>query len=271
MRPEAPRLAWVDAHCHLDSVGDGDPEAVEAAIGRARSAGVGTMVTIGTDLPTSRAAVRIAGAHDGVWAAVGVHPHDASTLDGAALEELMSLASGPRVVAVGEIGLDFYRDLSPRDAQRDAFRRQLAAARDLDRAVVIHMRDSHEEVFGILGESGPPERLVFHCFSGGPDDARRALDLGGYVSFAGNVSYKNAGSLREAAASVPLDRLLVETDSPYLAPVPYRGKPNEPRFVPAVGAALAAAVGRPVEEIAAATRANAALVFGLPEGQVTPA
>ena len=276
MSPETPGaagagVAWVDAHCHLDSVGDGDPEAVEAAIGRARSAGVGTMVTIGTDLPTSRAAVGIAGAHDGVWAAVGVHPHDASTLDGATLEELLQMAADAKVVAIGEIGLDFYRDLSPRDTQRDAFRRQLAAARRLDAAVVIHMRDAHDEVFGILAESGPPERLVFHCFSGGPGDARRALALGGYVSFAGNISFKNAGTLREAAATVPLDRLLVETDSPYLAPVPHRGKPNEPGLVPAVGAALAAAVGRPVEEVAAATLANAARVFGLPEGLVTRA
>jgi TatD DNase family protein len=181
------------------------------------------------------------------------------------------------VVAIGEIGLDFYRDLSPRDEQRHAFRRQLAAARRLGAAVVIHMREAHDEVFGILAESGPPERLVFHCFSGGPDEVRKALSLGGYVSFAGNISYKNAGNLREAAAGVPLDRLLVETDSPYLAPVPQRGKPNEPGYVPLVGAALGAAVGRPVEEVAAATRTNAVRVFGLsgvsnpPGSLLTPA
>jgi len=221
------------------------------------------LVTIGTDLPTSRSAVAIAGAHEQVWAAVGVHPHDASTLDEAALEELESLASGPRVVAIGEIGLDYFRDLSPRDVQRDAFRRQLALARRLDAAVVIHMRDAHEDVFHILAEAGPPERLIFHCFSGGAEDAVRALDLGGYISFAGNVSYKNAQRLRDACAVVPLGRLLVETDSPYLAPVPHRGKANEPAFVPAVGAAVAGAMGIQIEQIAPATAANAAKVFGL--------
>jgi len=222
------------------------------------------MVTIGTDLPSSRAAAGIASSHREVWAAVGVHPHDASTLDAAALEEIGELASESKVVAIGEIGLDYFRDLSPRDVQREAFRRQLALARQLEAAVVIHMRDAHDDVFSILAESGPPERLVFHCFSGGPDDARRALALGGYVSFAGNVSYRNAGDLRQAAALVPLDRLLVETDSPYLAPMPHRGKPNEPALVAAVGAAVAAALGRTLAEIATATVANAASVFGLP-------
>ena len=221
------------------------------------------MVTIGTDLPSSRAAAGIAQSRRGIWAAVGIHPHDASSLNDAALGEIMALASGPKVVAIGEIGLDYHRDLSPRPVQQEAFRRQLAAARQLGLAVVIHMRDAHEDVFRILGEAGPPERLIFHCFSGGPDDARRALDLGGYVSFAGNISFKNATSLRASAATVPLDRLLVETDAPYLAPVPRRGHPNEPAFVPAVGAALAAALGVPPSEIAALTTANAAQVFGL--------
>jgi TatD DNase family protein len=195
---------------------------------------------------------------------VGVHPHDASTLDDAALEELVELAGAPKVVAIGEIGLDYYRDLSPREVQREAFRRQLTAARRLAAAVVIHMRDAHDDLFAMLSELGPPERLVFHCFSGDDADARRALDLGGYVSFAGNISYKNAEALRRAATVVPPDRLLVETDSPYLAPVPHRGKPNEPAFVPVVGAAVASAVGRPVEEIAEATAANTIRVFGLP-------
>jgi TatD DNase family protein len=254
---------WVDAHCHLDDVGGGEAASLRSALQRARAAGVGRMVTIGTDLATSRAAVGIAAAHEGVWAAVGVHPHDATTLTPEALDELEALASDPRVVAIGEIGLDYFRDLSPRDVQQEAFRRQLALARRLGRPVVIHMRDAHRDVFGILEDTGPPERLVFHCFSGGPADAARALTLGGFVSFAGNISYKNARELREACAVVPLDRLLVETDSPYLAPVPHRGKPNEPAFVPAVGAAVAAAAGVPVEAIASASSANATLVFGL--------
>lgn len=221
------------------------------------------MVTIGTDLPSSRAAAGIARSRRGIWAAVGVHPHDASSLDDAALGELMALASGPKIVAIGEIGLDYYRDLSPREVQQEAFRRQLALAGSLGLAVVIHMRDAHQDVFRILGETGPPQRLVFHCFSGGPDDARRALELGGYVSFAGNISYKSAGNLRASAGNVPLDRLLIETDSPYLAPVPRRGRPNEPSFVPMVGAALAAALQIPAPELAARTTANAAQVFGL--------
>ena len=258
-----PGLDWVDAHCHLDDVGGGEDAVLQAVIGRARAAGVERMVTIGTDLATSRAAAGIAAAHEGVWAAVGVHPHDATTLTGKALDELEALASEPKVVAIGEIGLDYFRDLSPRDVQQEAFRRQLALARRLGAPVVIHMRDAHQDVFGILEEAGAPERLVFHCFSGGPADAARCLELGGYVSFAGNISYKNAQDLRDACAVVPLDRLLVETDAPYLAPVPHRGKPNEPAFVPAVGAAVAAATGVSMEEISSATSANAASIFGL--------
>ena len=253
----------MDAHCHLDTIAEAGPEALAETLSRARSAGVDRMVTIGTDLASSRAAVGIAAGHEGVWAAVGVHPHEAATLDDAALDGLRALAASPRVVAIGEIGLDYYRDLSPRDAQRAAFRAQLALARDLDLAVVVHMRDAHNDVFATLADVGPPERLVFHCFSGGAADAEHALALGGYVSFAGNVSYKSAGALREAAAVVLPERLLVETDSPYLAPVPHRGKPNEPALVAAVGASLAATLDRPLAELAATTSANAARVFGL--------
>ncbi|HLJ08804.1 MAG TPA: TatD family hydrolase, partial [Acidimicrobiia bacterium] len=218
-------MRWVDAHCHLDTIGEDDAAAIPAAIARARAAGVAGLLTIGTDLPSSRAAAEIAGEYAGVWAAVGVHPHDASALDDRAFAELMALACLPKVMAIGEIGLDFYRDLSPREVQREAFRRQLALARSMGKTVVIHMREAIDEVFAILEEVGPPERLVFHCFSGTADQARHAVGLGGYVSFAGNISYKNAGNLREAAAVVPTDRLLVETDAPFLAPVPHRGRP----------------------------------------------
>lgn len=251
--------AWIDSHCHLDSVEGG----ADAAVERARAAGVAAMVTVGTDLASSRQSIEIAAGHDCVWAAVGVHPHDASTFSEEALEELGRLAEHPRVVAIGEAGLDYHRELSPRDTQRDAFRRQIQAARRLGKALVIHMRDAHEDVYAILADVGPPGRVVFHCFSGGPQEAARALDLGGFVSFAGNVSFRNAGELRDAARTVPLDRLLVETDSPYLAPVPHRGRPNEPALVGAVGSALAEATGRPVEEIARATAGNAVRAFGL--------
>jgi TatD DNase family protein len=251
--------AWIDSHCHLDSLDD-----PSGAVERAAAAGIAAMVTVGTDLETSRRGVAIAGAHSRVWATVGVHPHDADSLTDAGLAELLRLAERDRVVAIGEIGLDYYRDLSPRPVQREWFRRQLAAAKAAGAAVVIHVRDALEDLFSILEDEGPPQRLVFHCFSGGPGDAERAVSLGGCVSFAGNVSFKNADALREAAQVVPIDRLLVETDSPYLAPAPHRGKPNEPRLVPVVGAAVAEAVGRPVHEIAAATTRNASAVFRIP-------
>ncbi|MGH2768442.1 MAG: TatD family hydrolase [Actinomycetota bacterium] len=250
--------AWIDSHCHLDSVID-----LPGALQRARAAGVRGMITVGTDLETSRRAVEIAESHEEVAAAVGVHPHEAAGFSSLDLDELVELAGSKNVAALGEIGLDYYRELSPRSAQREAFHRQLKAAKELDLAVVIHVRDAHEDLFAILEEVGPPPRLVFHCFSGGPEEAARALALGGYVSFAGNISYKSAGVLREAASAVPPDHLLVETDSPYLAPMPVRGKPNEPALVPIVGAALAAAAGLPVEQVAEETRENARRVFRL--------
>lgn len=253
---EAP--GWFDAHCHLDMI-EREPGDVVAS-GRDRN--VLSMVTIGTDVASSKRAVEIAGSIEEVWAAVGVHPHDASSLDEAALAEIDRLSGDPKVVAIGEIGLDFYRDLSPRDAQREAFSRQLELAAAISTAVVIHMRDAHEEVYSILAED-PPERLVFHCFSGGTAEARRALDLGGHLSFAGNISYPKSEELREAARAVPLDRLMVETDSPFLSPAPNRGRPNEPANVAAVGTFLAEVVGRSPQEIAEATTANSLRVFGL--------
>jgi TatD DNase family protein len=253
---------WVDSHCHLDSL-DVVEGGLDGALGRARSAGVSQMVTIGCDLPTSRRAVEIAASAAGVHATVGVHPYDAKDVGDAELEELILLAQSPGVVAIGEVGLDYHREHSPRGAQDRVFRAQLRIAKDLGKAVVLHVRDALDDAFKVLEDEGPPGRLVFHCFSGGAGEAHRAVELGGHVSFAGNVSYKSAETLREAARAVPLDRLLVETDSPYLAPVPHRGKPNEPALVVAVGAALAAATGRSTAEIGAATAANARSVFRL--------
>lgn len=237
-------------------------EETASVLSRARDAGVASAITIGTDVASSRRAVELAAEHEGVWATVGVHPHDASAMDDEALAEIDRLSGYPEVVGIGEIGLDYYRDLSPRDAQRDAFRSQLHLARRISKTVVIHMRDAHEDVFSILSED-PPKRLVFHCFSGGAVEAKRALDLGGHISFAGNFTYKNAEELRQAAAEVPLDRLLVETDSPYLAPLPHRGKGNEPAFVPLVGMALAGLLDIDVGELAATTTANARRIFGI--------
>lgn len=244
---------WVDTHCHLDAI---DEEA-GAIVRRALAAGVDAIVTVGTDVATSTASVELAGQFDQVWAAVGIHPHEAGTFTLNSLAEIRALASRPKVVAIGEIGLDFYRDLSPRDSQIEAFRSQLELAAQCDLPVVIHVRDSFDEVIEVLGEVSPDVRAVFHCFSGGAVQAQRALELGAYISFAGNVSYPKAESLREAARATPLDRILVETDSPYLSPVPHRGKRNEPAFVKWTGVALADALGIPVEQLAEATSKNA--------------
>jgi TatD DNase family protein len=248
--------AWVDSHCHVHGADDAD-----AQIARAQGAGVAWMVSVGTDLPTSQQAMDLAARQPIVRATVGLHPHDASKL-AAEWDMLEALARTAECVGVGEAGFDLYYEHSPRDEQEVAFRFQIRLATRLGKALVIHSRDAWDDTFRVLEAEGVPERTVFHCFTGGPDEARRALDLGCWLSFSGIVSFKNAGELREAARIVPADRLLVETDAPYLAPDPYRGKPNEPAYVIAVGAALAAARGEDADAIAAHTHANADVVFG---------
>lgn len=223
------------------------------------------LITVGTDLLTSRRSIEIAQGHPAVGAVIGVHPHDARTFDEVTLAELRRLATSPAVVGIGETGLDFYRNLSPPDEQERAFLSQLDLAKALGLVLVIHLRDAHQRLFALMEAAGPPERLVFHCFSGGSAEARRALDLGGHLSFAGNLSYKGATDLRDAAAAAPLGRLLVETDAPYLSPVPFRGKPNEPRHVARVGEVLAQVLRREVAEVAEATTTNTRRVFGLPD------
>jgi TatD DNase family protein len=234
-----------------------------AAIARARDAGVTAMVVVGTDLESSRVAIGLAAQHPDVFATVGLHPHDASRLD-AEWDDLVALASSPRVVAVGEAGFDFHYMHSPPDAQDAAFRAQIRLAQHLDRALVIHSREAWDETFRVLVDEGVPARTVFHCFTGGPDEADRALELGAALSFSGIVSFKSADDVRAAAARCPADRLLVETDAPYLAPVPHRGKENEPAFIGAVGEALAAAVGREPASVAASTAVAAASWLNLP-------
>jgi TatD DNase family protein len=247
----------VDAHCHVQWAADG----ADVTLARARAAGVGRFIVVGTDGVSSRAAVDLAARHPDVGATVGLHPHDAARLDDEwpALEDL---AGAPGVVAIGEAGFDLHYLHSPRDAQETAFRAQIRLARRTGLALVIHSRDAWDDTFRVLADEGPPARTVFHCFTGGPDEARRALDLDAAVSFSGIVSFANAADVRAAAAAVPLDRLLVETDAPYLAPVPYRGRENEPAYLPAVGAALAAATKRSAATIAAGTAATAARFFG---------
>jgi TatD DNase family protein len=226
----------------------------------ARAAGVTRLITVGTDLAQSVAVLAVANAHDGVWAAVGLHPHDA----GQGVATIVPLLDAPKVVAVGECGLDYHYDHSPRDVQRAAFAEQIALAHERDLALVIHTREAWDETLEILTTEGVPTRTVLHCFTGGPDEARRCLDLGAHLSFSGIVSFKAADDVRQAAALCPLDRLLVETDAPFLAPVPHRGQPNRPAWVPVVGAAVAAAKGVPVEEIERASWDNATAVFNLP-------
>lgn len=254
--------AWVDSHCHLQAGFGGSDD----ALSRARSAGVVAFVCVGTDLASSREAVDLASRHHDVFATVGLHPHDASSFSDE-WDEIVALASDPSVVAVGECGFDFHYMHAPADAQDAAFRAQIALAGELDRALVIHSREAWDATFSVLADEGVPPRTVFHCFTGGPDEARRALELGASLSFSGIVSFRSADDVRAAAVVAPLDRVLVETDAPYLAPVPYRGRTNEPAYVVAVGEALAAAVGRPVGEVARVTGENARRVFG---GLATP-
>jgi TatD DNase family protein len=195
-----------------------------------------------------------------VHATVGLHPHDASRFS-AEWDQLQQLAGAPEVVAVGESGLDFHYMHSPRDEQEEAFRAQIQLAKRLDRALVIHSRDAWDDTFRVLADEGAPDRTVFHCFTGSTDEARRALRFGAWLSFSGIVSFPSAVQLRAAAAAVPADRLLVETDAPYLAPVPYRGRENEPAYVPFVGSAVAAARHANEVEVAATTAANTAAAF----------
>jgi TatD DNase family protein len=249
---------WIDAHCHLQFT-ERAPTPDEA-VARAVGAGVERMVCIGTDLATSREAVRLAGDFPEVWATIGLHPHDAKKL-AQEWEELMELAGADRVVGIGEAGFDLYYRHSEPDAQEEAFRAQVRLAKQLGLPLVIHSRDAWAETFGVLESEGVPPRTVFHCFTGGPAEAERALTLGCWLSYSGIVSFKTADDLRAAAMLTPSDRLLVETDAPFLAPVPYRGKTNEPAFLPAVGAAVAAARDEPVEVVAGVTRANALAFF----------
>jgi TatD DNase family protein len=247
---------WVDSHCHLQLAG-GDEH-----VARARAAGVEWMVCVGTDLETSRAALDFADRYPDVYASVGLHPHDASKL-GVEWAMLEPLAVSDACVAIGECGFDLFYEHSPRDEQETAFRLQIRLAKHTGKPLVVHARDAWDDTFRVLDDEGVPERTILHCFTGGPEEASAALERGCYLSFSGIVSFKKADALRAAARLAPVDRVLVETDSPFLTPEPHRGKPNEPALVVAVGAALARARGVETEEIAETTRVNAGLAFGV--------
>jgi TatD DNase family protein len=263
---------WFDSHCHIQDeyLGEGAEAQLGAVLDRATEAGVDRMVCIGTGVSTSEQAVAVARGVATVgrgavsaWASIGLHPHEASEgVDGVAalLERELAQRDGS-VVAVGECGLDYYYEHSPRAAQREAFAAQIALAHAHNLALVIHARDAWDDLFDILEAERVPERTVLHCFTGGPDEIDRCVRAGMFVSFSGIITFKNAADVRAAAARCPLDRLLVETDSPFLAPVPHRGRTNEPSYVPFVGAAVAAVLGCGTDAIRESSAAAATMVF----------
>jgi TatD DNase family protein len=291
-------VEWFDSHCHLQEefATEAGPEPQAAAehragphatelaatIARAAEAGVTRLVCVGTGAVTSAQAISLVremrhpdsvAVAEGVqlWATIGLHPHDAvegvDSLDDLLENELILAAGGSPldrvVVALGECGLDYHYDHSPRPVQREVFARQVELANRHRLTLVVHTREAWDDTLDILGAAGVPERTIVHCFTGGPDEARRCLDLGASLSFSGVVTFKNAGEVREAADLCPTDRLLVETDSPFLAPVPHRGTFNEPARTPLVGAAIAQVKGVPTATLAAATTANALAMFSL--------
>jgi TatD DNase family protein len=249
---------FIDSHCHVDSEQfDGDREAV---IARALDAGVELMVGIGSGdgPPDLEAGIRLADRHAAFYSTIGVHPHDASKATAETYRRLAELASHPKVVAVGEIGLDYHYDHSPRAVQRDVFIEQLRIARDARKPIVIHTRTAWEDTIALLREHWAPAGLggILHCFSEGPREAEQALAIGFHISFAGIVTFPKAAAVQEAARMVPADRLLIETDAPYLAPAPHRGKRNEPAYVVETARKLAALRGVTLEEIAQTTASN---------------
>lgn len=270
-RPPAPEPLphpVVDNHCHLDVVrhGDDDPVAVDEAVAAAAAVGVTRIVQIGCDLPGARWAVDAAQRYDALVAGVALHPNEAPRLPDldAAMAEIERLAGAHDAVrAVGETGLDHFRTGEEgRAVQVDSFRRHIDLAKRLDKTLVIHDRDAHEEVLAVLDEEGPPDRWVMHCFSGDAAFARRCLDRGAHLSFAGTVTFKNAAPLREALALTPRDRVLVETDAPYLTPMPHRGRTNASYLVPLTMRAMAEVRGDDLGELCAAVDANTEVAFG---------
>ncbi|MCB2189284.1 MAG: TatD family hydrolase [Deltaproteobacteria bacterium] len=254
-------MQLIDSHAHLDLLDD-----AAAALARARAAGVVQVVTIGVDRASSLAALELAKAHPEVYATLGLHPHDAEQGGPALWQEFRAWAERPRVVGLGECGLDYYRDLSPRPVQREAFGAQIALARELGLPLVVHIRDALPEALAMLeGEGAAEVGGVVHCFSGGPAEAARALELGFHLGLTGVLTFPKAGELKEVARTAPLERLLVETDCPYLAPAPFRGKKNEPAYVAHTLAELARLREIAPAEAAAATTANTRRLFRLPE------
>ncbi len=248
----------IDSHCHLDSERFHDDQ--EAVIERAFAAGIERMMTIGTGdgPPDIEGAVRIADRYEKIYATVGVHPHDASKYDDGVGKRLAELLKHPKVLALGEIGLDYFYDHSPREIQQAAFAEQMRIAADARMPIVIHTRDAWDDTFAMIEKHWKPTGLggIMHCFSGGPTEAQRSLDLGFHLSFSGIVTFPKSIDIQAAAYLCPEDRLLIETDAPFLAPAPHRGKRNEPAFVAHTAAKVAELRGVPVDEIARVTSTN---------------
>ncbi|WP_214108039.1 TatD family hydrolase [Acrocarpospora catenulata] len=275
--PEPLHTEVFDSHCHLDiMVGDrkassGDPVALAAqaagasvaAIAQdARRVGVTRLVTIGYDLRSSRWNAEVAAVHPDVYAGVAIHPNEAHAATPEVLAEIESLARQERVRAVGETGLDYYRDWASKADQHASFRAHIEIAKRTGKALVIHDRDAHDDVLAVLADAGPPEVVVFHSYSGDAEMAKKCVESGYFLSFSGPVTYKNAGYLREAAQLTPVELMLVETDAPYLPPVPYRGKPNAPYLIPLTLRCLAEVKGMDPDKLAAAISRNGEQVFG---------
>jgi TatD DNase family protein len=262
--PEPLPAPSFDGHCHLDLIGAPVPDILD----QARAAGISRVITVGVDLETSRWSARCAAQYRDVYAAVAVHPNETGRAAGSAagrdavLAELASLAGQPDVLAIGETGLDYYRDSAPADVQADWFRAHIRLARQAGKPLMIHDRDAHADVLRILAEEGAPEQVIFHCFSGDAELAKRCAEAGYVMSFAGTVTFSNAPQLREAARAAPAELILAETDAPFLTPVPNRGKLNAPAQVAHTIRALAAARGQDVGELCEIIAANGERVFG---------
>jgi len=256
---DSSKIELIDTHAHLDSSDYNEDRAVVIARTFAEKVSV---ITVGVDLSSSKAALKLAQHHRFIWAGAGIHPHEARTFDAQVAKRLRELATDPKVVAIGEIGLDYYRDLSPHSTQRDVFAEQIELANDLDLPVIIHNRESTKDMLAIL-RAHRPKRGVIHSFLGDIDLAHEFMKLGIYLGIGGPLTFKKNDILRDAVTQIPLNRILLETDCPYLTPVPYRGKRNEPAYVRYVAEEIARVKAIPVENVAATTTENARQLFGI--------
>lgn len=255
-------MGWVDCHAHLDFYGNDNH--IDEIIERAAKSGVELIISISDTPQSSRKTVKIAKRYETVFASIGIHPQEASLFNEEVAEQIYKLAKDKKVCAIGEIGLDYYRESCQKSVQQDVFRAQLKIAKDLDMPVIIHNREAEDDALTILKEeSFPPDKTVLHCFSGSADFTKRVLREGFYISFSGNITFQRSEELDETLLSVPNERLLLETDSPFLAPVPYRGKTNEPAFLSVIGEYISKIRGSESEELADIIRTNVGNLFNI--------